>query len=89
MDLLARITAVNLLRNLSVLKRPPPVECSGTYIGILKNGPKARRVYLSFFSAAVGLKPQDMQTTVDAQKLRMLCLALSRLLQDHSKFRPG
>lgn len=60
MDLLARITAVSLLRNLPVLKRSPPVDCSGTYTGILKKGPKTRKVYLSFFPAAAGLKPHNM-----------------------------
>lgn len=89
MVLLARITAVTLLRNLPVLRRSPPVDRSGTYIGILKKGPKTRKVYLSFSSPAAGLKPHKAQTTVDVQKLCLLCFALTTLLQDCSKCRPG
>lgn len=72
-NVLARITAVSLLRNLPVLKRSVPVDHGGTYLSILKKGPKPRKVYISFFSPASGLKPHDMQITVDEQKFCLLC----------------
>lgn len=80
-SVLARITAVSLLRNLPVLRGSAPVDHGGTYLSILKKRPKSRKVYISFFSPASALKPHDMQTTVDEQKLYLLCLALSTLLQ--------
>lgn len=80
MNALARIAAGNLLRNLPVLKRSAPVDRGGTDLSILKKGPKLRKVYISFFSPASGLKPHDIQTTEDEQKLCFLCLALSILL---------
>lgn len=79
-NVLARITADSLLRNPSVLKRSAFVDSGGIYLTILKKGPKPRKVYISFFSPPSGLKPHDMQTVEDEQKLCLLCLALSILL---------
>lgn len=45
------------------------MDHGGTYLSILKKGPKPRKVYISFFSPASGSKPHDMQTIVDEQNL--------------------